>query len=834
MTATLTKTSGTPNKKDTVGRIFFLDLGGGRLLSANPDGSDLRTIIEEGRDKLPDGLAIDVAAGHIYWTNMGSFNANDGSILRSDLDGRNITTIVPPGGTFTPKQLQIEKTTGKLYWCDREGMRVMRCNLDGSHIETLVDSSQGDARPASDATKTCVGIAVDVEGGKFYWTQKGGTKAGKGRLFRANIDLPRGQTAATRQDIELIYDALPEPIDLDIDPATRTLYWTDRGDPPRGNTVNRAPLDAPAGRRPAPEIVFKHLMEGIGLALDLKNGRMFITDFAGNVYSANLDGSQQKTLLVTQGNVTGIAYVELPVVHSNGKASVDYTTPNPTTAWSVESNGATDPLTRALEYQLSHPATSPEFDLHRGVNEVLADVGLTTADSGGTLSFYGADPILPSPHRFGTMAALGMAARSVALAALWRQTTGEGQDIAMDVRKALRRFCGFYEGKWETINGRAPSGSLGASPFFEVPFFRETRDGRHVMALDFYPELRKRTLNFLRCSESSESINNAIRKWNAVELEEAAAEAGLVMAMVRTNEEFRREPQYTEVLSKMPLITVEKIGDSEPVPLKPSGNLPLEGIRAFGMGHVIAGGTIGRDLSLYGADVLNIWRPRDEEVEAFAWDVQVGMRQTILGDSMEDRAQLQRLLKRADVFFANKRPGFLAKHGLDAEELCAQKPGLIHATVLLHGDKGPWSNRPGFDEIGATVTGLFALEGSLTHPKQPVIVPICDNVVGWLGTTGILAALRRRAIEGGSYRVTVSLTRTVLWLLSLGIFDKAYAQATAGSTDEHRYAEPDLFTAETPCGSYQGMTDQVVLSRTPGAFRNVLLPRGSSKPEWLV
>jgi hypothetical protein len=127
-----------------------------------------------------------------------------------------------------------------------------------------------------------------------------------------------------------------------IDPVTRTLYWTDRGDPPRGNTVNRAPLDAPSGRRPAPEIVFKHLMEGIGLALDLKNGRMFITDFAGTVYSANLDGSNQKTLLVAQGNVTGIAYAELPVVHSNGKTSGNYTTPNPATARSVETNGATD------------------------------------------------------------------------------------------------------------------------------------------------------------------------------------------------------------------------------------------------------------------------------------------------------------------------------------------------------------------------------------------------------------------------------------------------------------------------------------------------------------
>ena len=294
-----------------VGRLFILDLAGGRVLSASPDGTDLKTIVDEGR-KLPDGVAVDIAAGHLYWTNMGNFQANDGSILRSDLDGRNMTTIVPPGGTFTPKQLQIEKSTGKLYWCDREGMRVMRANLDGSNIETLVDTSEGDPRPGPDARKWCVGIAVDIDRRKVYWTQKGGTKAGQGRICRANIEIPPGQTPANRQDIEVLYDGLPEPIDLEIHPATRTLYWTDRGDPPRGNTVNRAPLDAPAGKRPAPEILFSHLMEGIGLALDLKGDRMFITDFAGSVYSANLDGSNQRTLLFAQGNLTGIAYVELP------------------------------------------------------------------------------------------------------------------------------------------------------------------------------------------------------------------------------------------------------------------------------------------------------------------------------------------------------------------------------------------------------------------------------------------------------------------------------------------------------------------------------------------
>jgi hypothetical protein len=190
-------------------------------------------------------------------------------------------------------------------------MRVMRSNLDGSKIETLVDTSQGDSRPGADPNKWCVGIAVDAEAGKFYWSQKGGDNAGEGRIIRANLDIPKGQTPRDRMDIELLYDKLPEPIDLDIDPGSRMLYWTDRGDPPRGNTVNRAPLDVPRGERPAPEIVFSHLMEAIGLALDPKHGRMFITDFGGSVYSANLDGSGQKTLLIAEGNLTGIAYAEL-------------------------------------------------------------------------------------------------------------------------------------------------------------------------------------------------------------------------------------------------------------------------------------------------------------------------------------------------------------------------------------------------------------------------------------------------------------------------------------------------------------------------------------------
>ena len=308
MTEVETKTQATKSQNPVGARIFFLDLGAGRILSANPDGSDLKVVIEGGQ-KHPDGIAVDPVRGHLYWTNMGNPIANDGSIFRSDVDGGNITVIVPTGGTFTPKQIQIEPKSQKLYWCDREGMRVMRCNLDGSQIETLVQTGQTDA-DRHDQTRWCVGIAVDPEGGHIYWTQKGADNAGQGRIFRAGLEIPAGETPKNRTDMELLFAELPEPIDLDLDPVNRMLYWTDRGDPPRGNTVNRAPMDIPPDSHTQSEILVTHLMEGIGLSLDLKGGRMFVTDLAGSVYSANLDGTNPKMLLAAQGNLTGIAYVE--------------------------------------------------------------------------------------------------------------------------------------------------------------------------------------------------------------------------------------------------------------------------------------------------------------------------------------------------------------------------------------------------------------------------------------------------------------------------------------------------------------------------------------------
>jgi hypothetical protein len=303
-----TKSRPASGGKATVGRLFVLELSGGRIHSMNPDGSDRKTIVTDCRNC--DGIVVDVEAGHIYWTNMGVPNLNDGSIERADIDGKNRRIIVPEGGTFTPKQLHLDKNNSKLYWCDREGMRVMRSNLDGSQIEVLVEAGRGDA-DRRDQTRWCVGITIDPQWRQIYWSQKGPDNAGLGRILRANIEIPKGKTAANRTDIEVLFDGLPEPIDLELDLKNRVLYWTDRGDPPRGNTVNRAPIDVKPKPGDVPEIVLTHLMEAIGIALDVPGGRMFVTDFAGSIYTARLDGSGERNFLYAQGNLTGIVYAEI-------------------------------------------------------------------------------------------------------------------------------------------------------------------------------------------------------------------------------------------------------------------------------------------------------------------------------------------------------------------------------------------------------------------------------------------------------------------------------------------------------------------------------------------
>jgi hypothetical protein len=290
------------------GIIYALEARPPKLLALTPDGSQSITVISD-MVGTPDGIVVDIARNTIYWTNMGSdFDAADGTIECTKLDGSARRILIGDGSVVTPKQIILDAEARHLYWCDREGMRVMRARTDGSGVTTLVQTGRY-PDDASDVARQCVGIAIDQSNGHIYWTQKGRSDAGQGRIFRAGLDMPRGRTPTDRTDIELLMDNLPEPIDLEIDHRSGTLYWTDRGDLEDGNTLNRASI-APTGLSNH-VIVTRGLEEGIGLALDLEKERAFVSDLSGKVRSVKFDGSECKTVF-TCGPLTGIAFARSP------------------------------------------------------------------------------------------------------------------------------------------------------------------------------------------------------------------------------------------------------------------------------------------------------------------------------------------------------------------------------------------------------------------------------------------------------------------------------------------------------------------------------------------
>ncbi|MCU1680827.1 MAG: biosynthetic enzyme [Amycolatopsis sp.] len=491
------------------------------------------------------------------------------------------------------------------------------------------------------------------------------------------------------------------------------------------------------------------------------------------------------------------------------------------------------PLTTAVTAAVRSPVSHDDFDPTTALTTVLADIGMDLSETGGSVEFVGADPVVPSPLRLGAGAAIALAAKSAAVAKLWRLRGRGGQDISVDLRPAPHRLCPFYDQRWEQLGGYTTGMPATDDEGFGFRFY-PTADGRWMMPLNPYRNLRRTAQGLLGVPDDAEAVRRAISGWRGHDLEQAGVEAGCVFPMLRSAEELLAEPHYRDHLATMPLIEISKIGDSAPEPLPAQVAQPLTGIRTLGMGHVIAGAGAGRALALHGADVLNIWRPGEEENPATYATANVGVRSTLLDPRTLDGAERIRVLLRgADVFYANRRPGFLDDVGLSAGEASALRPGIIHATASLNGATGPWARRIGFDQSAGCLAGIMNLEGDENGPALPVIKVVNDYITAWLLTTGIVEALARRAVDGGSYRVHVSLTRAALWLISLGVFEKSYATAIAGTGGAHAYLDPEVFTADTPMGRYQGVTDQVGMSQTPGYYRDILVPQGSSRAEWL-
>lgn len=283
-------------------RLYSLELTPARITALSVREGRALSHIEIGWGK-PDGIWIDATEGRIYWTNMGREDtAADGTIESSLLDGSDHKLLVGHGLVVTSKQLTSAPGCAHLYWCDREGMRIMRCRRDGSNVEVLLQTGTY-PDDLKNLSLQCVGIALDTEGGYLYWTQKGSPKGGVGRIFRMKMDLPAGMDPAKRTDIELLADHLPEPINLHISHALGKLWWTDRGAPPDGNSLNVARVDDQGLH--SHEVILRGLNEAIGLAVDDKGTLAFVSDLGGSIREVILESGQAR-LITKQAPTTGI------------------------------------------------------------------------------------------------------------------------------------------------------------------------------------------------------------------------------------------------------------------------------------------------------------------------------------------------------------------------------------------------------------------------------------------------------------------------------------------------------------------------------------------------
>lgn len=478
---------------------------------------------------------------------------------------------------------------------------------------------------------------------------------------------------------------------------------------------------------------------------------------------------------------------------------------------------------------LAHPATTAikPFDIDAAFGEFIAGIGLNPDQTGGTISFAGEDPIFDSPHRIGACIAIPMMGAAAGAAAVWALRTGRGQDLSIDLRKAIHGVNPMYRFK-PTVNGYSYQVPYAAGNPLAFDLYL-TKDGRWVLPTGAYPHMTNEWLSLLRCSHERASVANAILKWDAQDLDDAAAERNMIFAMCRSEEEWRRHPQG-ELLASKPLIEIEKIADSAPEPFGPAAR-PLSGLRVLSATHVIAGNVVSRTLAEQGAEVLQIAHPQEFEHELLAIDPVAGHRSAWLDlKSPDGNKRGHALAAGADVFVDSYRGRCMSNLGFSPQELASRRPGIIYCSVRCYGYDGPWANRGGFDMEALCVSGFTFREGTPDRPRLPPTIVMNDYIAGYMGAAGITAALIRRAREGGSYHVKICLTRNAMWYPTLGLLSRGERAATG---EQNQLLPPETVTGQTPYGELYRLAPAVTFSETPGYWTDpIVTVRGASKPEW--
>ncbi|MCG8707943.1 CoA transferase [Brenneria sp. 4F2] len=448
----------------------------------------------------------------------------------------------------------------------------------------------------------------------------------------------------------------------------------------------------------------------------------------------------------------------------------------------------------------------------------------------------GADPFFATPFRIGETAAAALAARGIAANDLWQLRTGQRQQIAVDVRAAAATSLG---GGDMTLR-RDDNGEFLPIPVSDAirhmvsltqPW--RTADDAWLLPHTNLPHLEQRVLEVLQCESTPESISAGVKRWNADALEAAIAEAQACAGKVRTAEEWLRHP-HGAYLASRPVVEITKIADGDPEPL-PAGDQPASGIRVLDLTRILAGPTAGIGFAEHGADVLMVTAPDLPQVPAFVRDTSHGKRSCFLDFRQPDQAaQLRNLVRDSDVFIDGYRPGRLAAHGFGVEDLVNMRPGLIHISVNCFGSGGPFADRAGWDQVAQAVTGICHTHGLAIGADGPKLTPVfmCDFLTGFLATFGGMLALARRARDGGSYRVQVSLCQSAMLLQRQGLVEN-FANAPGRLT-------PDEFESLAVCdentsyGDLKSLGPVLRMSSTPCQWFGTTPSLGGDRPIWRV
>jgi crotonobetainyl-CoA:carnitine CoA-transferase CaiB-like acyl-CoA transferase len=462
---------------------------------------------------------------------------------------------------------------------------------------------------------------------------------------------------------------------------------------------------------------------------------------------------------------------------------------------------------------------------------VLAAIGLHESSYPGKVTILGKDPILASRHRFGELMAAAQAAFGMALGQLWQQRGGSPQSVTTSVRNGVHQHHGIA---FMCQNGRKiPFTDYGAGVGVDSPIsgeFYPTRDGRFVKIELFYPRLRDAMYKVLKCAPTQRAVEAAIMQWDAETLERAIREEAGAIAVVRTAAEWLAHPVGRRLAAK-PVVEVEKIGESDPVPLPQGGPKPLSGLRVLDCTHVIGGPITGRTLAEFGADVLHLSKPNYPDHMNWRLETDIGKRTAYCDfDDEADNRRFFELLQQADIFTCSYLN--LDQRGISPKRLANSKPGIIAHELRCFDFEGEWANFRGFDMIAVAVSGYVDAEGAVDAPLMPLQVIFADYLAAYAGAAGIAAALLRRANEGGSYQVRVSLTRMCMWAQEIGLLDHSALNGTLPFADITKQTDVPVTTISSPFGEITYLPSLIDMPDIKPGFVRGPQPLGSSLLEW--